>query len=106
SHAPDWVYDRETLVNEIEKVEKQYNSQLLREIVVALPVDFKNEDQTTLIREYVQENFVSDGMVADVSIHRDQEHNPHAHILLTLRPFNEDGTWWKNKSKKEYILDE
>lgn len=106
SHAPDWVYDRETLVNEIEKVEKQYNSQLLREIVVALPVDLKNEDQTTLIREYVQENFVSDGMVADVSIHRDQEHNPHAHILLTLRPFNEDGTWWKNKSKKEYILDE
>ncbi|WP_347162127.1 MobA/MobL family protein, partial [Peptostreptococcus anaerobius] len=30
---------------------------------------------------------------------------PHCHILLTMRPLNEDTTWGA-KSKKEYILDE
>jgi hypothetical protein len=106
NHAPDFVYNREKLWNEVEKVEKQYNAQLLRELVVALPSELNEEAQTSLVREFVQENLVSEGMVADIHIHRDQEHNPHAHILLTLRPFNEDGTWWDFKSKKEYLLDE
>lgn len=44
-------------------------------------------------------------MVADVAIHRDNADNPHAHVMLTNRPFNADGTWGK-KSKTEYILDE
>lgn len=105
-HAPEWVKDREKLWNEVEKVEKNYNSQLLREIVVALPIELSPDQQNSLVKEYVQENFVADGMVADVNIHRDQEQNPHAHILLTVRPFNQDGTWWNSKSKKEYILDE
>ncbi|QII26969.1 MULTISPECIES: MobQ family relaxase [Bacillus] len=105
-HAPEWVYNRERLWNEVEKVEKQYNSQLAREIVVALPIELKKDDQNDLIREYVQENFVADGMVADVNIHRDQEHNPHAHILLTVRPFKENGEWFESKTKKEYIFDE
>ena len=39
-------------------------------------------------------------MVADVSIHRDEENNPHAHILLTVREFNEKGEWEKRKSKR------
>lgn len=105
-HAPEWVYNRERLWNEVEKIEKNYNSQLLREIVVALPIELTADQQSELLKEYVKENFVNDGMVADVHIHRDQEHNPHAHILLTVRPFKEDGTWWETKSKKEYILDE
>lgn len=105
-HAPDWVNDREKLWNEVEKVEKNYNSQLLREIVVALPIELPKEQQTMMLKEYINENFIEEGMVADTHIHRDQEQNPHAHILLTIRPFHEDGTWWKTKSKKEYILDE
>lgn len=43
-------------------------------------------------------------MVADIAIHRDHEDNPHAHVMLTNRPFNPDGTWGL-KAKKEYILD-
>ncbi|MFQ4158360.1 MobA/MobL family protein, partial [Lactiplantibacillus argentoratensis] len=50
-------------------------------------------------------NFVDEGMVADVAIHRDHPDNPHAHVMLTNRPFNSDGTWGI-KSKKQYILDE
>ncbi|MCG0697551.1 nickase [Lactiplantibacillus plantarum] len=53
----------------------------------------------------MQENFVDQGMVADVAIHRDHPDNPHAHVMLTNRPFNPDGTWGI-KSRKEYILDE
>lgn len=104
-HAPKWVFDREQLWNQVEKVERPFNAQVQREIVIALPIELDNEMQKELVKEYVQENFVNDGMVADVNIHRDQKDNPHAHILLTVRPFNIDGTWWKNKSKKEYILD-
>lgn len=104
-HAPQWVYNREELWNNVEKVEKNYNARLLKEIVVALPIELSNEEQKELLIDYVQETLVADGMVADVNIHRDQLHNPHAHILLTVRPFNPDGTWWETKSKKEYKLD-
>ncbi|MBL5783486.1 MobA/MobL family protein [Bacillus sporothermodurans] len=105
SHAPEWVYNRERLWNEVESVERNYNSRLAKEIIVALPVELDKENQSQMLLEYVKDNFVSKGMVADVSIHRDVNHNPHAHIMLTTRPFNEDGSWG-NKKKKEYIFDE
>jgi len=98
-HAPEWVNNREDLWNEVEKVEKQYNSQLAREIVMALPNQLTNEEQTNLLLDFCKENFSDEGMVADISIHRDKQHNPHAHVMLTLRPFNEDGSWG-NKRKK------
>lgn len=43
--------------------------------------------------------FVDKGMVADVAIHRDHDENPHAHVMLTNRPFNADGSWGQ-KAKK------
>jgi hypothetical protein len=101
-HAPEWVSNREVLWNEVEKVEKNWNSRLAREVLVALPRELSDEDQKSLLVEYVKENFTDNGMVADVSIHRDRNENPHAHIMLTVRPFNEDGSWG-NKKKKEYI---
>lgn len=98
-HAPEWVYNRERLWNEVEKVEKNRNSRLAREVLIALPVELTNEQQKQLVTEYAKENFVDEGMVADISIHRDKNENPHAHIMLTVRPFNEDGSWG-NKRKK------
>ena len=44
-------------------------------------------------------------MCADVCIHDKGDGNPHAHIMLTMRPFEPDGTWG-GKQKKEYILDD
>jgi len=98
-HAPEWVYNRERLWNEVEKVEKQHNAQLAREIIVALPTQLTNEEQTQLLLDFCKENFADEGMVADIAIHRDKKHNPHAHIMLTMRPFNEDGTWGKKRKK-------
>ena len=97
--------DRGTLWNSVEKIEKSKNSQLAREIEVALPKELDREKQIELVREYVKENFVKVGMCADIALHDKNDGNPHAHILLTMRPLNEDTTWGA-KSKKEYILDE
>ena len=72
---------------------------------MALPVELSEDEQKELLTKYVQENFVDEGMVADVAIHRDHPDNPHAHVMLTNRPFNPDGTWGL-KSKRENILDE
>lgn len=105
SNAPEWASDRNRLWNEVEKIEKSKNSQLAREINVALPMELSKEQQIELTKKYVQENFVAKGMVADIALHDNGNGNPHAHIMLTVRPFNEDGTWGA-KSKKEYILDE
>lgn len=104
-NAPQEFSDRGTLWNSVEKIEKSKNSQLAREIEIALPKELNREKQIELVREYVKENFVKVGMCADIAIHDKNDGNPHAHILLTMRPLNEDKTWGA-KSKKEYILDE
>ncbi|MFW6816043.1 MobQ family relaxase [Lactiplantibacillus plantarum] len=104
-NAPDWAKDRQKLWNEVEKNDRKSNSRYAKEFNVALPVELSESEQKELLTKYVQENFVDQGMVADVAIHRDHPDNPHAHVMLTNRPFNPDGTWGI-KSRKEYILDE
>ena len=104
-HAPPSFSDRSTLWNSVEQTEKSNNSQLAREIELALPVELSREEQTRLVREYCSSQFVSKGMCADFNIHDTGSGNPHAHILLTMRPLDEKGAW-AAKSKKEYVLDE
>lgn len=104
-NAPQEFANRSVLWNSVEKIEKSKNSQLAREIEIALPKELDREKQIELVRNYVKENFVDVGMCADIAIHDKNDGNPHAHILLTMRPLNEDKTWGA-KSKKEYILDE
>ncbi|GAF66480.1 hypothetical protein BTS2_3381 [Bacillus sp. TS-2] len=103
-HAPKWALDREKLWNEVNRIEKNYNSQLAREFNVALPIELSKDDQRKLVEDFCQEAFVDQGMVADVSIHRDDENNPHFHVMLTVRPFKEDGSWGI-KAKREYKFD-
>ncbi|HFR5303482.1 TPA: MobQ family relaxase [Streptococcus equi subsp. zooepidemicus] len=104
-NAPEEFVNRSVLWNSVEKIEKSKNSQLAREIEIALPKELNREKQIELVREYVKENFANVGMCADIAIHDKNDGNPHVHILLTMRPLNEDKTWGA-KSKKEYILDE
>ena len=104
-NAPEWASDREKLWNEVERKDRRVNSRYAKEFNVALPVELNSDEQKELLTKYVQENFVDEGMVADVAIHRDHPDNPHAHVMLTNRPFNPDGTWGL-KSKRENILDE
>ena len=105
-HAPHEYTDRSTLWNAVEKVEKAKNSQLAREIEISLPNKLPLSENIELARRFVQETFVSKGMCADICIHDPdkEQQNIHAHIMLTIRPFNENGTWG-DKQRKEYILD-
>ena len=98
---PEWK-DREQLWNAVEEVETAKDSRLAREFVVALPIELNREEQIELLQEFIQEQFVADGMCADAAIHNTDGHNPHAHILLTVRPLDERGKW-QYKTEKEYL---
>ena len=97
----EWA-DRETLWNVVEDAEKTKDSRLAREFVAALPVELDRDRWIDLLTEFIQTNFVTDGMCADVCIHDTDGHNPHAHIMLTVRPLTKDGKW-QNKTEKEYL---
>jgi len=98
SNSPEWVRDRERLWNEVERVEKRKDAQLAREINIALPKELSNDQQKELIKNYVQEQFVNKGMIADIAIHRDDKENPHAHVMLTTREITVDGFGPKNRN--------
>ena len=98
---PEWK-NREQLWNAVEAAEKTKDSRLAREFVVALPIELDTDSNISLLRDFIQKNFVDLGMCADFAIHDTDGHNPHAHILLTVRPLNENGTW-QYKTEKEYL---
>ena len=88
----------------MEEIEKSSTAQLAREIEVALPMELSRTEQLALVRSFVKDNFVDAGMCADFAIHDKGTGNPHAHIMLTIRPLKEDGTWGA-KCRKVYDLD-
>lgn len=107
TNAPPEYADRATLWNSAEEVEKQWNSQLARRFVVALPREVPLEMCPQMMQEYCNEYFVSKGMCCDFAIHDPDPpgHNPHCHIMLTMRAIDENGKWMP-KSRKVYDLDE
>ena len=107
ANAPQEYADRNTLWNAAEAVEKQWNSQLARRWVLTIPREIPPDQYAVLVREFCQQQFVSKGMIADFAIHDPHPpgHNPHAHVLLTMRAMDEHGKWLP-KSRKVYDLDE
>ena len=102
--APAEWQDRETLWNAVEETETAKDSRLAREFVPALPIELTPAQWQELLSDFIKENFVADGMCADVAIHDPYPpgHNPHAHIMLTVRPLDEQGQW-QYKTEKEYL---
>jgi len=95
--------DRETLWNAVELSETQKDNRLAREFNAALPIELDLPEWKQLLTDFIQQQFVSQGMCADVVIHNPGDgHNPHAHIMLTVRPLKENGEW-ANKTEKEYL---
>ena len=101
-YAPQEWKDREQLWNAVEEVETAKDSRLAREFVAALPIELSRTEQIELLQKFIREQFVADGMCADAAIHDTDGHNPHAHILLTVRPLDEQGKW-QYKTEKEYL---
>ena len=104
-NAPREYTDRQTLWNAVEASEKQWNGQLARGIIMALPRELPADQYESLVREYCLEQFVSRGMIADYAIHDKGDGNPHAHVMLTMRAMDEHGKWLP-KARRVYILDE
>jgi ATP-dependent exoDNAse (exonuclease V) alpha subunit len=100
-HAPDWVRDRSELWNRVEEAETRKNSQVAREVRVALPDELTHAQRVALVRDYAQTQFVDRGMVADIALHapgrEGDERNHHAHILLTTREVDTEGFTIKNR---------
>lgn len=97
-NAPARFYDRGTLWNEVEKIEKRKDSQLSRYFILALPRSLDLIQNQKLLEEYIKKNFTRKGMIADIAIHNDRDNNnPHAHVMLTMREVSEQGFLNKNR---------
>lgn len=110
SHAPPEYADRETLWNAVEKAECGKKAQLAYSFDIALQNEFSMDENVGLARQFLSDNFVSRGMVADFAVHQpDKEDggisNPHFHVMCPIRPIEPDGKWG-NKQRREYVLDE
>ncbi len=112
--APSWTQDRGMLWNQVERAEKRVDAQLAREVVVSLPsVDIFNHLNAEnkahrlqafyekILRRYANDNFVKEGMIADIALHapseKNDERNYHAHIMLSMREVNADGFGKKDR---------
>lgn len=102
--APSEWKERGVLWNAVEENEKTKDNRLAREFVVALPIELSEIQWERLLSDFISDAFVADGMCADVAIHDPYPpgHNPHAHIMLTVRPLDEKGNW-QYKTQKEYL---
>lgn len=123
--APKEYADRSTLWNAVELAEKAKDAQLCREFELALPIEMTREQQIKVVERFAKDQLVAQGMIVDIAIHNPpvtndrhqpidqtgnvtkdvsemQFSNPHAHILATVRPIDENGKWQK-KSEIEYI---
>ena len=100
---PEWK-DRQTLWESVELAEKTKDSRLARELVMALPSELSLDDWKGMLVRFIREQGTDLGMCADVNIHDPYPpgHNPHSHILFTMRPLDEHGKW-QAKTQKEYL---
>ena len=103
SNSPSWAFTRGELWNQVEFAETRVNSQLAREVEVSLPIELTHAQHVALLNDYVQEQFVSQGMVADIALHA-KSGNPHAHILITLRDITADGFGAKRRDWNDKVL--
>lgn len=110
AHAPERFSDREVLWNEVETVEKHPKAQLAYSFDFALQNELDMEENISIAKEFIHENFIARGMICDMAVHQpgkdpDDIPNPHIHVLVPMRPLNPDGSWGY-KQHREYVLDE
>lgn len=106
-YVPQHLSDRETLWNEVEKTEKGKKAQLAYSFDFALQNEFTMDENISLAKKFIREQFVERGMIADYAIHSPETTgivNPHVHVLCPIRPIEENGEWG-NKQKRVYELD-
>lgn len=103
-NAPSEYINREVLWNAVQNEETRYDAQYARDIEMALPVEMSRKEQISCVRDYLKENFVEKGMIADWALHDKGDGNPHVHVMLTLREIDKNQKW-KKKSRSVYAND-
>lgn len=83
--APDWAKDPAQLWNKVEATETRKDAQVARELDVAIPRELTQQQAQELVSSFVQNEMVSQGMIACLAFHNMDSDNPHAHIMLTMR---------------------
>ncbi|GLS22004.1 hypothetical protein GCM10007874_50210 [Labrys miyagiensis] len=95
ANAPEVWRDRERLWNDVETFEIRKDAQLAREVEFSLPRELSQAQGIALARDFVQAEFVDQGMIADLNVHWDFSEDgmpkPHAHVMLTMRRLDVDG---------------
>ncbi|MBW4590120.1 MobA/MobL family protein [Aetokthonos hydrillicola Thurmond2011] len=112
ANAPSWVFDRKQLWNQVERHEKREDAQTARSFILSLPNFIGHDEKIQLTRRFLQQECVARGMIADVCFHDfegEKSHNPHAHVLLTMREMHPSGfaakknrTWNKKELHQEW----
>ena len=99
--APERLNDRTALWNEVEAGEKRKDAQLAREVEFSIPREMNEKQGVALARDFVTEQFVKRGMVADLNVHwdkaKDGNPKPHAHVMLSMRDVGPEGFGQKNR---------
>lgn len=103
-NSPAWINDISALANALESCGKRKDSQLAREVEIALPIELDHQAQIKLVEKFVYSQFVKLGMVAHVSLHDAKKGNPHAHILLSLNEISATGFGKKCRAWNEVAL--
>lgn len=97
--------DRETLWNAVEQQSKRKDARLARELIIALPRELSLEDDIKVLQKYIKNEFTTDGMIADWSVHM-KEDNPHCHLMLTVKPLGQDGETFIGQKTSTFKLDQ
>lgn len=97
--------DRETLWNAVEQQSKRKDARLARELIIALPRELSLEDDIKVLQKYIKNEFTTDGMIADWSVHM-KEDNPHCHVMLTVKPLGQDGETFVGQKTSTFKLDQ
>ena len=83
-NAPREYSDRATLWNAVEQVEKNKNAQLAYSFDIALQNELSMEENISLVRTFVTENFVSRGMIVDLAVHEPHKEEEEMRILIFM----------------------
>ena len=124
NNAPAEWESRETLWNAVEKAERSKDAKLAEEIMVAIPRELSKPQREQLIHDFC-DDLRKKGFIVDYAIHcppamddlkrpvdefgfptKDSGRmtfNPHAHIMLPIRPLDSDGNFIKRKAESEYV---
>lgn len=95
--APNALRDLQCLCDELNKVEKRKDARTGRLFICSLPNELMPGEWARIVNEFIQENFVSQGLCAVAAIHRGKlpsnhpKSNPHVHIIVSTRTVGPEG---------------